>query len=59
MREYDVASKTDEAFDGFVKKWVYKFEDHESYVEELGANRLINLRVVPGLGYSQFKEDVK
>lgn len=59
MKEYDVASKTDEAFEGFVNKWVYKYEDHESYIEELGANRLINLRVIPGLGYSHFKEGVK
>ena len=53
LKEYDVASKTEEAFDAFVEKWVYDPGTHEAYLDKLGAMRLINLKVVPGLGYAQ------
>jgi glutaconate CoA-transferase subunit A len=53
LKEYDVASKTQEAFDDYIKKWVYEPGSHEAYLEKLGAMRLINLKVVPGLGYAK------
>lgn len=55
LKVYDVASKTDEAFDAFIKEWVYDTGSHEAYLEKLGAMRLINLKVVPGLGYANNK----
>ena len=53
MKEYDVASKTDEAFDAYMKKWVFDLPDHDAYLNKLGATRLIGLKVVPGLGYAK------
>lgn len=53
MKEYDVASKTDEAFAEYMKKWVYDVPDHDAYLNKLGATRLISLKVVPGLGYAK------
>mgnify|MGYP003589433807 CR=1 FL=1 len=53
MKEYDVASKTDEAFAEYMKKWVYDIPDHDAYLNKLGATRLIGLKVVPGLGYAK------
>ncbi len=55
LKVYDQASKTDEDFDAFVKEWVYETGSHEAYLDKLGATRLINLKVVPGLGYAQCK----
>ncbi len=52
LREYDVASKTQEDFEAFIQKWVYDVKDHKEYLNKLGATRLIDLKVVPGLGYS-------
>lgn len=53
LKVYDVASKTEEAFDAFVKEWAYDTGSHEAYLNKLGAMRLIKLKVVPGLGYSK------
>ena len=53
MKEYDMASKTDEAFDAYMKKWVFDLPDHDAYLNKLGATRLIGLKVVPGLGYAK------
>jgi len=52
LKVYDVASKTQEGFDDFVKEWVYDTGSHEAYLNKLGAMRLIDLKIVPGLGYS-------
>ena len=49
--DYDRAGKTDAAFEQFLKEWVYDLEDHESYLNKLGASRLMDLKVVPGIGY--------
>lgn len=57
LKVYDVASKTDEDFDKFIKEWVYEVPTHEEYLEKLGANRLINLKVVPGLGYAKSNKE--
>jgi glutaconate CoA-transferase subunit A len=51
MHEYDKASKTDEGFKAYVDKYVYGTKNQEEYLDLLGASRLLNLRVVPGLGY--------
>lgn len=52
LKEYDVASKTDEAFKGFLEKYVYGVKDHEEYLNNIGAVRLIKLKETPGFGYA-------
>lgn len=49
--DYDAAGKSDEAFQHFLKEWVYDVLDHKGYLEKLGVNRLMDLKVVPGFGY--------
>ncbi len=49
--DYDKAGKTDEAFAAFMKEWVLDLKDHKAYLNKLGAERLIDLKVVPGVGY--------
>jgi len=56
LKEYDAASKTDEDFQAFLQKWIYDTGSHEAYLNKLGAMRLINLKVVPGLGYAPNKK---
>lgn len=63
-KEYDVASKTQEAFDAFCQEWVFSTPTHEDYLNKVGGARLANLKVVPGLGYhvdmtAQAKEEKK
>jgi glutaconate CoA-transferase subunit A len=48
---YDNASRTDEAFKEYLEEWVYGVEDNDAYINKLGAARLSNLHVKPGLGY--------
>ncbi len=55
FKMYDVVSKTQEDFDKFLDEWVYGVENHEAYLNKLGATRLLDLRVVPGLGYASKK----
>ena len=52
---YDVVSKTQEDFNKFLDEWVYGVANHEEYLNKLGATRLLDLRVVPGLGYASKK----
>jgi len=52
MKEYDVASKTPEAFKEFVEKYVYGVKDHEEYVNLFSTMRMVNLKEVPGYGYA-------
>lgn len=59
LRTYDKVSKTDEDFKNFVDEWAYAPKSHEEYLNKLGATRLINTKVVPGLGYSVSKKEVK
>ncbi len=59
LKLYDVASKTQEDFEAFLKEWVYDVPTHEAYLNKLGASRLINLNIVPGLGYAKKAEEVK
>lgn len=49
--DYDEAGKTDAGFEKFLEEWVYGEKDHSAYLNQLGATRLINLKVVPGVGY--------
>lgn len=55
FKMYDVVSKTQEDFNKFLDEWVYGVENHEAYLNKLGATRLLDLRVVPGLGYASKK----
>ncbi len=55
FRMYDVVSKTQEDFNKFLDEWVYGVANHEEYLNKLGATRLLDLRVVPGLGYASKK----
>ena len=55
--EYDRAGATDESFKAFLDLWVYGCEDHRAYLDKLGASRLIDLKIVPGIGY-RVGEDV-
>lgn len=52
LKEYDVASKTDEAFAAFVKKYATGVKNHEEYLNLVGASRLLDLKEVPGYGYA-------
>lgn len=49
---YNVKSKTEEDFKAFLDEWVYSLEDHNVYLDKLGASRLIKLHNVPGFGYA-------
>lgn len=53
LRDYDAASKTDEGFQAFLDEWVLGVDDHEDYLNKLGAVRLLKTKVVPGLGFSK------
>lgn len=59
LKVYDVASKTQEDFDAFLKEWVLDIPSHEAYLDKLGASRLIALNNVPGLGYAVPAKEVK
>jgi glutaconate CoA-transferase subunit A len=50
-RMYDQASGDDDLFQEFLQEWVYSCEDHNAYLDKLGASRLTALRVKPGYGY--------
>lgn len=49
--EYDAASRSDEGFARFAEKYVHACPDHDSYLDALGASRLLKLRVEQGYGY--------
>jgi glutaconate CoA-transferase subunit A len=50
--EYDEASKTDEGFEAFLRKWVTGVRSQDEYIDKLGASRLEKIEVVPGIGYA-------
>ena len=52
LKEYGDASKTDETFKAFLKKYVYDVKDHYELLDIVGASRLIKLNNVPGFGYA-------
>ena len=51
--EYEDASRTQESFDAFIQKEVMELPTHESYLNYIGANRLIALTIDPEFGYSK------
>lgn len=51
LRMYDRISRDDVSFQKFLKEWVFDLENHEQYLQKIGIGRLLNLRVVKGLGY--------
>mgnify|MGYP000037780601 CR=1 FL=1 len=53
LKEYDRASRTDEGFHAFMENYVYGVKNHREYLEKIGAGRLMDLRVTPGLGYRE------
>lgn len=52
LKEYDVASRTEEGFREFMNKYVYDIKDNREYIDKLGASRLADLRITPGFGYA-------
>lgn len=52
LKMYDKVSKDDKLFEEFLQEWVYGVEDHEGYLEKLGALRLNKLKIRKGLGYA-------
>ena len=57
LTEYEAASKTDEAFEEFLQKWVYGPKTHQEYLEKLGITRLLARKVVPGAGFVPGKKE--
>ena len=52
MKEYDQASKEEESFKAYVKKYYYDVKDNDELLNVIGGARLAHLKVVPGLGYA-------
>lgn len=50
-QEYNKASGDDELFNQFIDKYIHQCEDHNEYLDKIGASRLLSLRVEPGIGY--------
>lgn len=48
---YDKVSRTQEAFDGFIREYVDGCPTHGEYLDKIGADHLLSLAVVPGYGY--------
>lgn len=59
LKEYDVASRTEEGFHEFMDQYVYSMETHGEYLDKIGAKRLLDLRVTPGYGYKAEIGEVK
>lgn len=53
LKDYELASKTEESFKEFIDQWGFGPKDHTEYLNKLGSDRLIKTKVVPGLGYSK------
>ena len=51
LKAYGEASKTEETFKEFLKEWVYDVKDQAEFLEKVGVNRLLNLRITEGFGY--------
>jgi glutaconate CoA-transferase subunit A len=49
--EYDKASRTQADFDAFLETHVYSCGSHSEFLDKWGASRLLELRVVEGMGY--------
>lgn len=50
--QYDRISKDDRLFQQFLEEYIYNCEDHDEYIDKIGAKRLASLRVQLGKGYA-------
>ena len=46
------ASKTEEDFKAFLNEYIYDIKDNAEFLEKIGINRLLKLKVSDGYGYS-------
>lgn len=51
--EYEEASKTQEGFDAFIKKYITDCPTHFDYLEKIGIEKLVSLRVDKGYGWKR------
>ncbi len=49
--EYDKVSRSQEDFEAFIKEYVFDCPDHDGYLDKMGANRLLGLRINREYGY--------
>jgi glutaconate CoA-transferase subunit A len=53
LKEYHDSARNDEAYEGYLQKYVYGVKDHSEYLERIGGEaRLDLLKAAPGYGYS-------
>ena len=52
LKAYGAASKTEEDFKAFLKEYVYDVKDQAEFLEKIGVNRLLKLKVSDGYGYA-------
>ena len=52
LKAYGAASKTEEDFKAFLNEYVYGVKDQAEFLEKIGVNRLLKLKVSDGYGYS-------
>ncbi|MDO4859702.1 MAG: CoA-transferase [Bacillota bacterium] len=53
LLEYEEASKTDEGFEAFIKKYVTDCPTHWDYLEKIGIQHLVEARVDKGYGWKR------
>lgn len=51
LRMYDKISRDDDSFSKFLDEWVFGVDDHIQYLQKIGLQRLLDLKVIEGLGY--------
>lgn len=52
LKAYGAASKTEEDFKAFLNEYVYGVKDQAEFLEKIGVNRLLKLKVSDGYGYA-------
>ena len=52
LKAYGAASKTEEDFKAFLNEYVYGCKDHAEFLEKIGINSLLKLKVSDGYGYA-------
>ena len=52
LKAYGAASKTEEDFHAFLDEYVYGCKDNAEFLEKIGINRLLKLKVSDGYGYA-------
>jgi glutaconate CoA-transferase subunit A len=52
LKAYGEASKTEETFKEFLNEYVYNVKDHAEFLEKIGINTLLKLKVSDGYGYA-------